>query len=238
MQIKYLNVNKIAWIVLLAGTLAGCKKDHDTKAASACQIIGMRDTMNNTTNELTYNSNGKLSNLVQGSLLTTYDYADNKVIITQTEGGTLISKTTAVLNTAGLAVNVYTETPQTGIAWRNVLHEYAGQQIVKTTTTTADGSPAEITTYQWSDGNLISAVTGADTATYGYYLDKPTQPGDYLSIGQKLQGYEQIRAKNLFKSIGDNTFSYGFGPDGKISSIRSVFGGATIFDYVYQFKCN
>jgi hypothetical protein len=231
-------VNKIVWIVVLTGLLAACKKDHDKNASASCRIIGMRDTINNAANELTYNGNGKLSNLVQGSLLTTYDYADNKVIITQTNGGALITRTTAILNNAGLAVNVYMETPQTGVAWRNMLHEYDGQQIVRSTETTADGHPAEITTYQWSNGNLISAITGSDTTTYGYYLDKPGQPGDYLSIGQMLQGYEQIRAKNLFKSIGDNTFSYGFGPDGKISSIRSVFGGAAIFDYVYQFKCN
>jgi hypothetical protein len=230
-------MNKITWILLLSGILAGCKKDHDKNAATTCRIIGMRDTISNSTNELTYNSNGKLSNLVQGSLITTYDYADNKVIITQTNGGTLISKATAVLNNMGLAVNVYTETPQTGVAWRNILHEYDGQQIVRSTETTAEGHPAEITTYQWSNGNLISAITGSDTATYGYYLDKPSQLGDYLSIGQMLQGYEQIRAKNLFKSIGDNTFSYAFGSDGKISSIKSVFGGATIFDYVYQYKC-
>ena len=231
-------MNKIIWIVFLAAIIAGCNKNSDKKAAAACQITSMRDTTNNNTNELTYNSNGKLSNLVQGSLITTYDYADNKVIITQTDGGTLISKTTAVLNNMGLAVNVYKETPQTGIAWRNILHEYDGQQIARSTETTAEGHPAVITTYQWSNGNLISAITGSDTATYGYYLDKPGQPGDYLSIGQMLQGYDQIRAKNLFKSIDDNTFTYGFGPDGKISSIRSISGGVTVFEYQYQYKCN
>jgi hypothetical protein len=231
-------MQKILLIVLLAAAFAGCKKNSDKKATTACRIIGMRDTVNNNNNELTYNSNGKLSNLTQGSLITTYDYADNKVIVTQTNGGTLISKTTAVLNNAGLAVNVYMETPQTGNTWSNDLHEYDGQQIARTTTTWADGRPAVITTYQWSNGNLISAITGTDTATYGYYLDKPAQPGDYLSIGQMLQGYEEIRTKNLFKNIDDDIFSYGFGPDGKISSIKSVFGGVTAFEYQYQYKCD
>jgi len=230
-------VNKILLIVLLAATLAGCKKNSDKNPATTCRIISMRDTVNNNTNDLTYNSHGKLSSLVQGSLITTYEYADNKVVVTQTNGGVLISKTTAVLNNDGLAVNVHMETPQTGIAWRNNLHEYAGQQIVKTTTTSADGSPAEITTYQWSGGNLISAITDADTASYGYYPDEPSQQGDYLSIGQMLQGYEEIRTKNLFRNIGDNTFSYNFAPDGKISSIRSVTGGVPDFEYQYQYKC-
>jgi hypothetical protein len=231
-------VNKILWIVLLATALAGCKKNSEIKTAAACRIIGMRDTVNNNTNELTYNSKGKLSNLTQGSLITTYDYADNKVIITQTDGGTLISRTTAVLNSAGLAVNVYVETPRTGVAWRNILHEYDGQQIARSTETTAGGHPAVITTYQWSNGNLVSAITGTDTANYGYYLDKTSQPGDYLSIGQMLQGYEEIRTKNLFKNIDDDTFSYGFGPDGKISSIKSIFGGVAAFEYQYQYKCD
>jgi hypothetical protein len=229
-------MKKILLIAVMAAVCAGCKKTETKK--TDCRIVGLYNTMDSTLNELTYDPQGRLSVTVQGSLVTTYTYSDNSVVITVNNGGIFISRATAVLNVDGLAVNVYSETPQTGTAWRNKLNVYDGQQLVRSVFTTAQKPTPDTTTYQWSNGNLISSVQGKDTTSYAYDLDKPAQPGDYLSLAQMVQGYEEIRSKNVFSKLGDTRFTYEFGQDKWISSITTTYSGGIAYKTDYLYKCN
>jgi hypothetical protein len=226
--------------VVLAGTgiFFGCKKNAGK--SSNCRIVSIIDAKDSLREDFTYDSKGRISVKVSGQQVYTYDYGDNSVTITYLNAGTLFSTTTATLNQSGLAVNIRQESTQTGVAWFNYLNEYNGDELVRSTVTAADGRPAQITTYQWTDGNMTSSITGKDTAVFTYYLDKPRQQGDYLSLSALVNGYEQVRSKNLIKGIGNGTAVYGFDPDGKITALDitldAASGGIEI-DYQLQYQC-
>src|SRR5438445_327529 len=121
-------MQKMWWIgvLLLAlsgvGVFSGCRKNADKKVA--CRVMSIYDAQDSINEGLTYDSQGRLSVRAAGSQLYTYEHSDNKTIITYYSGGLLISKTTALMNQDGLAVNVRVENTQTGVDWINYANEY------------------------------------------------------------------------------------------------------------------
>lgn len=234
-------MQKMWWIGLLlpvllgAGALSGCKKNADAKAV--CHVMGIYDVQDSINEGLTYDSQGRLSVAASASQLYTYEHSDHQTIITYYSSGLLISKTTAITNQDGLAVDVRVENTQTGIAWVNYANEYEDQRIIRTTTTYADRRPAIVTTYQWTDGNMTALISGSDTTRFTYYTDKPSQVGDYLSLAQLTLGYEQYRVKNLFKGQDDISFVYAWGSDGKISALKETSGGNDVAGLLLQYQC-
>ena len=69
-----------------------------------------------------------------------------------------------------------------------------------------------------------------------YYMDKPKQTGDYLSVVQLFDGYEIIRNKNLLKTYSQVNLVYNFNPDGNISSVGAAPDNQFFFEYEYD--CN
>ncbi|HEY4209039.1 MAG TPA: hypothetical protein VGM31_19575 [Puia sp.] len=233
-------MEKMWWIgVLVVGILGiasfGCKKSADKKAA--CRVVGIYSVQDSVNEGLTYDSQGRLSVLAAGHQVYTYEYSDHKATITYYSAGLLISKTTVITNQAGLAVDVRVENTQTGVAWVNYVNEYEDQRIIRNTRTTSNDQAAVITTYQWADGNMTAAITGTDTTRYSYYMDKPRQEGDYLSLVQLTAGYEQFRVKNLFKGQDDVSFEYAWGMDGKISAFKASSGGSQVGGILLEHQC-
>ena len=53
--------------------------------------------------------------------------------------------------------------------WQNSAFEYNGTQLSKEIFTRESGAPAQVTTFQWSGGNLASQDVEGDITTYTYY---------------------------------------------------------------------
>jgi hypothetical protein len=225
--------------VLITAVLVSCKKD--STPALTCRIITVTlATDGETTYNFSYNSEGKLSSSSSGTSVTTYSYSGNTVIASTTSGGVFQSKEIITLDANGLASNVKTEYNETGTSWYNILYEYSGTELIKSTQTSSAGGTADVTTYVWSGGNLTDIISFTNI-TLSYYTDKPAQTGDYFSLLQLEEGYEVYRVKNAVKSIlvGSDivSYSYSFDTDGKIASITYTEGTYTDTDD-YQYQCN
>lgn len=230
-------------LFLMAATFtaafASCKKDDAPKPD--CRIITVTQVpagMNSTSN-LTYNSDGKLSVVTTGNETTVYVYSGSIIIANSTISGIFNSKKTITLNANGLVSNVRTEQDETGAKWDNYVIEYNGTEILKDTYTTSEGGAPSIETYTWSGGNLVTITAGSTTTTLEYYTDKPSQTGDYFKYTQLTTGYEILRAKNALKAISNGSditnFDYSFDTDGKIISM--ILTGASTVNYNYQYQC-
>lgn len=234
-----------ALALIITGTFAGCKKNNDKK--QTCRVITATFSPTGVVYRLSYNSNGKLSSVIDGTNVTTYVYTGNTIIVTSLESGRFSRKNIITLSAAGMASNVRTEIDLTGNNWHNKAYEYNGIELIKSTLTFSNGATSSITTYAWSNGNMASIISGTVTHTLDYYVDKPNQGGDAFNqspflVHQFIQGYEIYRTKNLLKSIAGETFIYDFRPDGNIASVSviSATGGdaSRIVDYEYQCECN
>lgn len=145
------------------------------------------------------------------------------------------------INGTGLAANVRSEHSDDGTDWGNEAYDYDGNQASKLNYTSSDAGSAEISTFQWSGGNLVSIDDNGNVTNVVYYTDKSTQPGDYLSLSQLIQGYEVFRNKNMIKSITDGTYitciTYTFDTDGKVTSLKEG-DGTDVTAYGLSYQCN
>lgn len=234
-------MKKTVFTLLLGlGTIiffAGCKKDDPGTTQPKCKITSIVAGSNSAT--VTYNTDGTIASVTFGSVVTTYSYNGNVITETITSSGQTLGKLTVTVNSAGLATNVKTEIQ--GGEWDNEAHEYNGNQISRSTYTSSDGGDAEITTYQWSGGNMVSINDDGDITTIDYYTDKPTQQGDYLFILQLLQGYTIFKSNNMVKSATDGTdvtnITYTFDSDGKVTSFTED-DGSDQTAYGLSYQCN
>lgn len=217
---------------------AGCKKD-DSTPQSTCKITNLVTA--NGVFAIAYNSNGTISSITAKTAVTTYSYNGNTITETVTNSGQLIGKLIVTVNSAGLATNVRTESADE-TQWKNVAYEYAGNQASKSTSTDSGGGGADVTTFQWSEGNLVSITEDGDITNATYYTDKSFQSGDYISLTQLIQGYEVFRNKNMVKSISDDTgvtnITYAFDGDGKVTSLTEDDGTNDPIPYGLSYQCN
>ncbi len=222
-------------ICTIAGLQSGCKKNNDKKAN--CRISSASSTTAGNAYLFLYNNENKLIRTSLGSSVITYDYSGNTTTVTNLDSGKFLNKSIVTNNADGLAINVRTETNTNGSEWSNTFYEYTGTELAKSTFTSSAGGSATVSTYVWTNGNLVSSKTDTTISTLDYYTDKPRQPGDFLSLVQVIQGYEIYRTRNLLKTASGTNLIYIFGTDGKIISLEAVSGtSTTILDYQYQ--CN
>lgn len=232
---KYLRI--ITLTLLVTGIIFGCKKDSTSKPN--CRIITASSTGTGASQfNFTYNSAGELIFVSSGPSTTSIAHSGNTVITISENGGVFTDKRIVTLNSNGLASNIRIENDETGTSWTNYTYEYSGTDVIKDTYTSSMGGAPEITTYTWSGGNLMTA-SGASTATFSYYTDKPAQ-GDYLFLSQLVNGYQVIRNKNAAKSFLSGSaifnFDYTTDTDEKISSI--IVTGSSPTTLTYQYQCN
>ena len=231
----------VVLIFVVTGVFTECKKNNDEK--KTCRLTTANFPRTNIVYQLSYNSNGKLSSVTIGDTVTTYTYSGNTTIATSFESGTFIRKNILTLNDAGLTANIRTEIDITGNNWHNKAYEYNGVELIKSTLTFSTGTSSSVTTYTWSNGNMVSVTSASVTNILDYYLDKPNQGGDAFNqspflVYQFIQGYEIYRTKNLLKSIAGETFAYDFRPDGNISSVRAISGNANDTIVKYEYQCD
>lgn len=221
--------------LLVTGTFTACKKNDVEKPT--CRIVSVFVPSATALYHLSYNSNGKLSSATAGPLNILYEYIGNTTIVTTLDSGKFRSKSVIIANTAGLATSVKTENNAAGTDWTNTIYEYNGEELIKATTTSSVVAITSVTTYTWLNHNVTSiSETPGTQMVLNYYMDKPKQTGDYLSIVQLFDGYETIRNKNLLKTYSQVDFIYDFGPDRNISSVGAAPNNQKLFEYEYE--CN
>jgi hypothetical protein len=222
-------------VLTIAGILTQCKKSNDKKPT--CQIITVTPLSNGSPLHFTYNPDGKPSQEVSGNIVVTFQYLTDSVIVLAFNAGNFQYKTIAELNNDGLASNVRIELDSLGTNWSNTAYEYNGQELSKSTFTSSGSVTPVVSTYTWNNQNMVKIITDTVTQTFGYYLDRPRQTGDYFLLTRDLQGFEIYRNKNLLKSIDATSLNYEFGTDGKINSLSATTGANENF-LNYEYQCN
>jgi hypothetical protein len=222
-------------IIVISGTLNGCKKNNDKIAA--CELSSIIPVPAGSPYYFSYNSENKLIRVIQGNTTLTFDYTDHTITTTSLDSGKFFSKTIATLNADGLALNVRVSYDVTDSTWYNTVYEYNGVELSRSIATSSTSDSPVVSTYAWSDQNMITITSGSTTTVLDYYTDKPRQGGDLLYLIQILQGYEIYRTKNLIKYISGTNLVYEFGPEGRINSVTSSTANMSSI-LSYQYQCN
>ncbi len=227
---------------LVAVTIfGGCKKDSQSgQPQSSCKISTISEG-GTIAISVAYNNDGTVDSITSGNYVTSYVYSGNTIIETSLNSGQFDNKAIVTVNSNGLATNVRTQNSADGTDWDNEAYEYNGTQVTKLTYTTSYGVSSDVSTFQWSGGNLVSLIDAGDTTKIAYFTDKLNQPGDYLSLSQLLQGYSVFKNKNVIKTITNGTdvssITYIYDADGKITSLTEN-DGTNSYDYSFQYQCN
>src|SRR5215213_5463909 len=97
-----------ATIALVIVMSFACKKNKDVVKKPDCRIITATPTPSSAGDpfNISYNNDGKISTLSNGSTITTFAYSGNTAIATTNSSGTFQSKKIITLNANGLAANV------------------------------------------------------------------------------------------------------------------------------------
>jgi hypothetical protein len=177
---------------------------------------------------------GRIIRSVGGTFVKNYAYAGDSVIIGFLHSGEFVNRTFVHLNDAGMAAWVRVEGNPEGTSWVRTAYEYNGKELVKSSVITSGNVKPSVTTYEWSDGNLVSRIHETEITHFEYYTDKPGQAGDHFFLTQLTEGYEIYKPKNLIKTIGNSNIAYEFNAGGKISASITTTGDSRsvlIFDY-------
>ena len=236
MKKHQLFLTAVASLFIIAGFVS-CKKNEATPKPN-CKIVAA--IAGNNATALTYNADGKLSSK-NGATTDKFTYNGNIITISNSKGATINTTTTVTLNANGLASNV-SVVNAAGTNLSNTAFEYNGNELSKSTITSSSGTAPDITTYNWSGGNMVSFQNGSNITTFDYALDKPAQTGDFWNIQGLTQGYENLRTKNVLKSFSSasntTTINYTFDAAGKIAGLTGISGGAILLALTYQYECN
>ena len=228
-------------LYIVSGSFGGCKKGNDKK--NACRITASSIASLGSLSNFSYNGNGKLNRISTGSVVTTFDYPTGNTIIAITlDSGRFQSKKIIKVNAAGLATNVRVENNESGTAFVNDSFEYIGNELIRSVSTSFLDDSSRITTFTWFNGNMVTVRSGGTIIeSREYFTDKPLRIGDVISFTQFFQGFETVRTKNLVKFTSQGSglnFTYEFGSDGNISSVKvdAPNGIGGFQDYQYECK--
>lgn len=121
-------------------------------------------------------------------------------------------------------------------------YDAAGELLTKTQKTSGSND-VSVTTYSWSDGDMISEKDPYGyITTHTYYTDRPASDGD-PSVREDIQrwGVPLVRNKHLIKSSdfggGYANYNYTFDNTGKIATV-SVAAGAYFSKTRYVYDCS
>jgi hypothetical protein len=231
--------------VILCGLIimmfAQCKKDNNESSKPKCSIR----LINNLGNIYSYTFDS------QGRVLTmntdadphwnpdyAYTYTKDSCILIANRDNKLWKRTVAVLNASGLPTSSITAEFYYGINSPipfpypdslRITYEYDTEGKLIKMTAIKDNMPAEVSSYTWSNGNLVSDSKGVN---YNYYNDQPSQDGDGFSFLQlwppAVDGLPKLvflKTKNLLKSAGGiSTFEFRYekNADGNIVVINDA----------------
>jgi len=219
---------------LIAGFLFGCKKDSQTKKQT-CKIIALVSGTNAIS--FTYDDTGR-EITKNGAATDKLIYNGNTITITSTAGTTLNTTTSVTVNDKGLATLIGVKDGN-GETLSNTLNEYSGTELHKSTVTGSTPGDTVITTYTWSDGNLVSSLSQSNVVNYHYSSSILSQDGDFWNTTNLQQGYQVFKTKNALTSVGSggNVINYLFDATGKIATIQNIAGGS-VFAIDYEYECH
>lgn len=257
-------------LLLSAGILGSCHKDNNSPAPPPdknCRIAVATSKSGATTviYTLSYDNDGRISkvstddfykmryqfNYAQGQF-TRDGYSDHWE-------GQLTNQLHAELNSMGLPTLIvekrydYTPAAQPPKLMVTVTSTYEynskGELQLSTQKSEYVGNPASnssgTTTYTWANGNVVKQeTTGAGTATFEYYTDRPAQKAGAVSFDNLMStGVNPVSNKNLVKSLTDGAtiinVNYDYDETGKIKVATLTGSGAGAGREVkYQYSCN
>ncbi len=231
--------------IVILTTALSCKKKKHEPEPPVCRIVKITTPIN--THDISYYSDGRVQGIsTNANQVRNFNYSGNTIISTTMVDGRVDERSIITLDANGLIVNVRTETNSTGTEWNNNVYEYNGTQVVKRTFTTSSGTTPWVSSYSWSDGNMVSASSPDGVTQYEFHLDRPMQVGDYFgTVGDLLQyGQTNIfrRNANLLKSTISSggshiqNYDYTFDASGKITAITAVSGGANRVTQI-EYEC-
>jgi hypothetical protein len=232
-----------AALLILLTQLPACSKKSSSSpstAANSCKLTGINGVSGNAleTCSITYNSDGKISTIVQSSpgstLKMTYTYSGNVILMTSSGyiNGDVVTDS-VVVNSDGLMLSDLT---------RNIFdtslttYTYAGTEVASSIFREAGQTPSA-TTYTFTNGDL----TGSGPADIITYNDKSSAPGDYLQIEQLLAyAAPFIKTAHQCTSYTSNgvtsNFTYAYDSAGKITQL--VMTGSLNATFNYSYDCN
>ncbi|MBO9636290.1 MAG: hypothetical protein J7578_24520 [Chitinophagaceae bacterium] len=227
---KYL----LFFITIIASGVAGCSKSKG--ADPVCRISEVTST-SSAIKEFSYDKNGKLQQVKQGTTQYNFEYSGNKIVILQTIDGEFAQKQIVTLMANGLAESVRTEQDPSGTPWYNTLYTYEGERLIRITMVYSNTSHTNVTTYNWENGNPVSYNDGSRIVMMTYYSDR--RHDRQLDIAD-YSFWEYLRPKNLLKSyiIGPDKLihTHSFDSDGKVISL-SIADGSRTSIYNYKYEC-
>ena len=101
-------------IVFALVVFTGCTKNNPTNPTlPGCRIVHFTSD-NGGSADITYNSDGTLKTITQGSLVSSYVYSGNTYTVTATMNGDFFTKSTVTFNADSLATNVRSSYLQDG----------------------------------------------------------------------------------------------------------------------------
>ena len=232
-----------AALPILLTQLPACSKKSSSSpsiAANSCKLTGINEVGGNfvETCSITYNSDGKVSAIVQsssGSTLTaTYTYRGNIIMMTTSgyTNGDVVTDS-VVVNSDGLMVsdlerNIFDTSLTT--------YTYTGTEVASSIFQEAGQTPSA-TSYTFANGDLTG--TGPDE-TFAYN-DKPSAPGDYIQLLQLLT-YAAPCIKTAHQCISStangvtSNYKYTYDSTGKITQL--VMTGSENATINYSYDCN
>lgn len=217
-------------------SFAACKK-NDANPSGTCKISSVHRS-DGTVYNLTYDAQGRISELTYGLNAVTYNYTATGYVQELRANNTLKQVTTTELNAQGCIIKRTEHTLDitgniTGTN-QNVYEYNANGEILKQ----VYNGGIQTTTYTWSNGNLASASLGS---TYAYHTDKPAQDADPFRLIELLvYGRPLTKNKNLLKSISSGastTTNYISEFDDKGRVIKFTVSLSSPLVYEIQYEC-
>ena len=77
--------------------------------------------------------------------------------------------------TRRMGLNVRTDDDSTGTSWLNQSYAYDGDELMRSTTTASYSSIVAISSYSWSNHNMVSIAAGATISSLKYYTNQPSK---------------------------------------------------------------
>jgi len=220
-------------LLLIFSVLVSCKKGSNS--TTQCRIIDIKpsDTLGFEM-RLDYNFDNKLSVItyMPNEAKRTFSYRGNFIFISMIDGGTLVQELDTVsLNKNGLISTVERYVPSTKNFSYDTMNYDANNQLVNITENSMGHTDVSICT--WNNGDLVSGSGPSFSGSnMEYYTDKKAADGDCLRINDLLLwGMPLVRCSHLLKSTINDTYSYTFDADGKITSM--FHNGALMYSYTY-----
>lgn len=226
--------------------ISSCKKNSDKKATCRIVTVAQSSSGSNSTINITYNNDGKISTLgtSSGSSSTNkvFTYSGNTIIINSTSGS-ISTRDSVTVDAQGKALNIRQFSDLTGSNWTNYRFEYNGSDLLKFHETSDGDATEETTVATYSNGNMVGLQNASSNSTLEYFTDKKVQPGDYLELISLIQyGVSVYPHKNLVKTIDGGSgsitnFNYEFDAEGNITKVTAT-GGSSSTTLTYQYQCN